>query len=188
MPRRSFRGPLLAKAVVRLLLILIIGWSVATYFLVVRPSLQSPPRHVDAVVVLGPASVAGALNLGIQDVRRGAATTLVISTAEAGFDNHLCNVLLRPGARTVCFFPHPATTAGEAQFVSVLARRSKWSSVTVITGRYHAARAAFLLRRCFAGRVYAVGADRGLRWSTWIRQIFYESGAWPKALARHDCS
>jgi len=122
-----------------------------------------PPRHVpqhaDAIVVLAGARgprLAHALAL----VRRGVAPVLVVSDAwsptwvEA---NRLCAGRPAP-TRVLCFHPVPYSTRGEARAIARLAADHHWSSILVVTSRYHINRAGILFDRCYDGAVYTAGA------------------------------
>jgi uncharacterized SAM-binding protein YcdF (DUF218 family) len=124
---------------------------------VVWPSTDGP-RRADGLVVL-----AGGGGERLAEARRlmagGVAPVLVVSHgrqpgwAEA---NRLCN----GGApyEVVCIDPIPDRTQGEARAVGRLARERGWSSLVVVTSRYHVHRATMLVRRCFGGDVSGVGA------------------------------
>ena len=76
--------------------------------------------------------------------------------------------------------PDPATTQGEAEFIGRLARNYHWQSIAVVAITPQDSRARLRVERCFAGRVYMVGAP--IRMATWPYQIAYEWGALFKAL------
>jgi uncharacterized SAM-binding protein YcdF (DUF218 family) len=124
-----------------------------------------PPRHVpehaDAVVVLAGAR-GPRLTRGLALVRRGVAPVLAVSDAwsptwvEA---NRLCGGRPAP-ARVLCFHPVPYSTRGEARAVARLAADHGWTSVLVVTSRYHIIRAGILFDRCHDGTVYTAGAEQ----------------------------
>ena len=157
------------RAWLLLLLGLVLGWVAAAAVLFVWPP-QPVPSRADAVVVLsggrGPR-----LARGLALVRRGVAPVLVISDGWSPTwpeGNRLC-AGRRALARIVCFRPVPYDTRGEAEAFARLARARGWHSVVVVSSRYHITRARMLFERCFAGSVYADGADQsiGVRlWST----------------------
>jgi uncharacterized SAM-binding protein YcdF (DUF218 family) len=144
------------------LLGLVLAWALAAAVLFVWPP-QDVPAHADAVVVLsggrGP-RLARALAL----VRRGVAPTLVISDGWAATwpeANRLCAGRREP-FRVVCFHPSPYDTHGEAETFARLAAARGWTSVVVVSSRYHIARARLLFERCFHGTVSAAGASDSL--------------------------
>jgi uncharacterized SAM-binding protein YcdF (DUF218 family) len=156
-PGQGRRG-LVLKAVAGLVL----GWAIAAAALFVWPP-QHPAVHTDAIVVLaggrGPR-----LARGLELVRRGVAPVLAVSDGwspawpEA---NRLCAG--RPiGATVVCFHPQPYDTHGEAEAVARIAAQRGWSSVEVVSSRYHVVRARMLFQRCFHGTVYDSGSGETL--------------------------
>ncbi len=78
--------------------------------------------------------------------------------------NRLCAGRGAP-VRVLCFHPHPYDTRGEAEGFARLAVARGWTSVVVVSSRYHIARASMLFERCFGGTVYTAGANQ----STWKR-------------------
>ena len=146
---------------------LALGWIVASAVLFVWPP-QHVPSHADAVVVLaggrGPR-----LAQGLTLVRRGIAPVLALSdgwSATWPEGNRLCAGRRAP-AHIVCFRPDPYDTRGEAVGFSRLARARGWTSVVVVSSRYHVARARILFERCFDGTVYTAGAPQ----SVWRRIV-----------------
>jgi uncharacterized SAM-binding protein YcdF (DUF218 family) len=124
-----------------------------------------PPRHVpnraDVLVVLAGAR-GPRLTRGLALVRRGVAPRLVISDAwsptwvEA---NRLCAGRSAP-VPVLCFHPDEYSTRGEAEAFTRLAAEHGWTSVLVVTSRYHIARARIMFERCFRGTVYTDGAQQ----------------------------
>lgn len=117
----------------------------------------------DAVLVL--AGDKRRLAVALELVDRGVAPVLVISD---GLDprwtkaNRLCR--FGDPDRIVCVRPDPYSTRGEARLAGRLARERGWSSLVVVTSRFHLFRARTLLERCFDGRLDLVGAPNpGLR-------------------------
>lgn len=112
----------------------------------------------DAVIVLAgqPARLPVALEL----LERGVAPVLVISD---GLDprwtqaNRLCR--FGDPRRIVCLRPDPYSTRGEARLAARLARERGWSSLVVVTSRFHLFRARLLFERCLDREPAFVGAD-----------------------------
>ncbi len=150
------------RGVISAVLGLVLGWLVAAAVLFLWPPDRVPDR-ADAVVVLaggrGPR-----LARGLALVRRGVAPALVISDGWAATwpeANRLCAGRPVP-FRVVCFHPDPYDTRGEAEGFTRLAEQRGWSSVVVVSNRYHIARARILFERCFDGAVYTTGAGESL--------------------------
>ena len=138
---------------------LALGWAVAAAVLFVWPP-QHVPEHADAVVVLaggrGPR-----LARGLALVRGGVAPVLVVSDGWAATwpeANRLCAGRPEP-FEVECTHPNPYDTRGEARALTHLAEARGWSSVVVVSSRYHIARAGILFERCFKGSVYTAGTN-----------------------------
>jgi uncharacterized SAM-binding protein YcdF (DUF218 family) len=136
----------------------VLAWAVLAAVLFLWPP-RHVPQHADAVIVLAGAR-GPRLTRGLALARRGVAPVLVISDAwsptwvEA---NRLCAGRPAP-APVLCFHPDPYSTRGEARSVARLAANHHWTSVLVVTSRYHIVRAGILFDRCFGGAVYTEGA------------------------------
>jgi len=74
----------------------------------------------------------------------------------------------------LCPTPDPVTTRGEARVIGRLAAERGWQSVIAVTSTYHIARAELVLGRCFPGRIQAVGVDREMPRSRWLRLARHE--------------
>ena len=137
------------------------AWLVACAFLFVWPRADAPPAHADAVVVLS-----GARNLrldpALQLVERGVAPLLAISGAARDPRWRKARQLCAAGhvgrVRVVCFMPVPFSTRGEARAIGRLARARGWNRVVVVTSTFHVTRTRLLFHRCYAGRLWVVGA------------------------------
>lgn len=137
------------------LVIALLAWSAVLF---VWPR-ENDPGRADAVVVLSGARDSR-LGKGLELMRAGVAPTLVISDGRAkGWQeaNRLCRG--RAGFNVVCFRPKPYSTEGEAEDVAALVRRNGWSSIVVVTSRYHVTRSRILFRRCTDAAVRGVAAD-----------------------------
>jgi uncharacterized SAM-binding protein YcdF (DUF218 family) len=136
----------------------VLAWAVLAAVLFLWPP-RHVPQHADAVIVLAGAR-GPRLTRGLALARRGVAPVLVISDAwsptwvEA---NRLCAGRPAP-APVLCFHPDPYSTRGEARSVARLAANHHWTSVLVVTSRYHIVRAGIIFDRCFGGAVYTEGA------------------------------
>ncbi|MEY1676841.1 YdcF family protein [Gordonia sp. ABKF26] len=154
---------------------------------------QDPLQHVDAIVVLG-GDDDGREDYGRRLALEGYADTLVVSNPypyHRGSDpvrranmRNLCNSST-PELRVVCFEPEPATTKGEAMFVEKIANDRGWTSVMVITWRYHLVRAEYIFGQCFRGHVATRSVPRSYDKSIgeWFGTFAYQYGGFIKAAA-----
>jgi uncharacterized SAM-binding protein YcdF (DUF218 family) len=138
----------------------VLAWAILAAVLFLWPP-RHVPKHADAVVVLAGAR-GPRLTRGLALVRLGVAPVLAVSDAwsptwvEA---NRLCAGRPAP-ARVLCFHPVPYSTRGEARAVARLAADHHWTSVLVVSSRYHIVRAGILFDRCLDGAVYTAGAEQ----------------------------
>lgn len=155
---------------------------------------QDPLRHVDAVVVLG-GDNDGREAYGMRLVEAGYADTLVVSNPypfHKGSDQDRRTELRRlcrsstSDIKVVCFEPEPATTEGEARFVSKIAESRGWTSVVVISWRYHIVRARYIFGQCYPGDVVMRSVPRSYDRSAgdWTQVFAYQYAAFGKAIAR----
>jgi uncharacterized SAM-binding protein YcdF (DUF218 family) len=146
---------------VALFALFVVALVVSSAFLFVWPEQDSPTRASAVVVLAG--SKKPRLNRALGLLRRGVAPVLVISD---GWDptwpqaNRLCAG--HASFRVLCFHASPYSTRGEAKTVARMAAARHWSSLVVVTSTYHVRRAKLLFKRCFPGRVEAVGAHYAL--------------------------
>jgi uncharacterized SAM-binding protein YcdF (DUF218 family) len=146
---------------------LVLAWAIGAAALFVWPPRHVPDR-ADAVVVLA-GGRAPRLARGLALVGHGVAPVLVVSDGwsptwpEA---NRLC-AGRKVSARVLCLHPEPYDTRGEGEAFARLARSRGWSSVLVVSSRYHLVRARMLFDRCFDGTVYADGANQSLATRLW---------------------
>jgi uncharacterized SAM-binding protein YcdF (DUF218 family) len=123
------------------------------------------PDDPAAIVVLGGAGPER-IDLGIElHEQHGGVLVLSSSAMNFGLDRGLtCE-----DDDVLCIMPMPETTIGEAQTVARLADEQGWDHLTVVTSRFHTARARLLFRQCLGDDVSIVGAvrqdgtDRSLR-------------------------
>ncbi|MCR5977922.1 YdcF family protein [Gordonia jinghuaiqii] len=189
--RRAPWRRLLAVAVVAALLAVTAFWAVG-YQLFYREH-QDPLQRVDAIVVLG-GDDDGREDYGLQLARAGYADTLVISNPHRyhkGSDpvrrahmRTLCNSSTAE-RKVVCFEPEPTTTRGEAMFVRDLAASRGWTSVMVISWRYHLVRARYIFGQCYSGEVVMRSVPRSYARSAgeWTNEFVYQYAALAKAAA-----
>ena len=141
---------------------------------------SSTPGHADAVVVLAGGS-GERLDKGLELVRQGVSTNLVVSTGP----DELCAA--QHDFAVYCFLPDPDDTRGEAEAVGRLAAREGWDHLVLVTSDYHATRARLLLERCFPGTldVSAAHSDKSPLPLLWA--IGHEWGGLAEAAIHRDC-
>ncbi|GAA1479670.1 YdcF family protein [Gordonia sinesedis] len=153
---------------------------------------QDPLRKADAIVVLG-GEHDGREDYGLQLAREGWASTVLISDPYASRESRwgpasaalMQRVCSSGTARieVICFPPDPSTTRGEAMFVQRLAEQRRWSTVIVISWRYHLVRARYIFGQCFDGGVVMRSVPRSYERSpaAWLTQFAYQYGGLAKA-------
>ncbi len=129
------------------------------------------PGHVSAIVML--AGPGDRLGLALRLARERRAHFLVISRGNMGYGGPCPEAV--PGVKLICFEPVPASTRGEAEFITRLARKYDWRSVALVTSTAQDFRARQRMERCFNGRVYVVTV--GIPLTSWPAQIAYEWAA-----------
>jgi uncharacterized SAM-binding protein YcdF (DUF218 family) len=142
--------------------VLVLTWVAACLVLFTwSPWETGAPAHADAVVVLsgGRERLPPAMAL----VRRGVAPVLAISSVSRTkpwvLGRRLCTAGRYAHARVICFDAQPYSTRGEAEAVERLVREHQWSSIVVVTSRFHVTRAHMLFRRCYEGRLSMLGVS-----------------------------
>jgi uncharacterized SAM-binding protein YcdF (DUF218 family) len=188
--RRRSTGPArsrLRQWLLRIGLGLLVIWLLGCYLVLVEPTVNKPAR-VDAILVLGPPDVDGRAEAGYALARANYAGTVVVSV-QSDRQQQLKSACRNQnsGYQVICFQPDPGTTRGEAREIGKLARAHHWSSIIVITSTYHVSRARMIIERCMPGTVLMVAAPGKPALSTWLRQFFYQSAAYVKAVASPGC-
>jgi uncharacterized SAM-binding protein YcdF (DUF218 family) len=151
-----------ARRVLIVLAVLVGAWLIACAVLFVWPPAETgAPARANAVVVLSGAK--NRLAKGEQLIRDGVAPVLAISSVHRTPNWHAAIRLCRAGvyhrARVLCFEANPYSTRGEAETVSRIARRHRWSSLAIVSSTFHLTRAKLLFRRCFGGKLSLVGTS-----------------------------
>jgi uncharacterized SAM-binding protein YcdF (DUF218 family) len=181
--RRRFR---LGRALLVLVAVAVVAWLVACVLVVQYPRINQV-SHADAIVVIGPAD----------DYRLAEATTLL----QAGVSHRV--IVSRPPttylgalefcahppahAEATCFSPSPATTRGEAEEVARLASANHWTSVIVVTSKYHVSRARMIFDRCLDGQVDVVSAHQTITPLRWAYEYAYQSAGYVRAFLQSGC-
>jgi uncharacterized SAM-binding protein YcdF (DUF218 family) len=170
-PRKRLRSMIAA------LLIVLLGFGVATVHWFVMPQ-QGMPSHVDAIVMLnGPGDrLETALNLAWAH----RAPVIVISRGSRYWGHGSVCAPKIPRVTVICFDPSPPTTRGEAEFTGRLARRYHWRSIALVAVAPQDTVARLRVGSCFSGKIYVINA--ALPASQWPYEIVHEWGSTLKAL------
>jgi hypothetical protein len=158
-------------------LLLAVAFGAATARLFVWPAAGMPAR-VDAIVMMdGPGY---RLHTALDLARQDRAQVLVISRGSAVYGHGSTCAPPIPRVKVICFDPNPATTQGEAEFASRLAKHYHWHSIALVTITPQDSRARLRMERCFSGHVYVMTAPMPFQY--WPYEIPYEWAATVKAL------
>ncbi len=159
------------KTMIISFIVLVVLFAAATVRLFILPARDSP-RHVDAIVVLG--GPGPRLDAGLRLAREGYAPNLLVSTP-----GHGCPLPI-PRVRILCFYPHPSTTQGEAEYTADAARQYGWKSLMVVVPTTQTTRARIRFKRCTGIKIaYVTESQSGLDVPY---SIAYEWAALAKAL------
>ena len=134
------------------------------------------PARVDAIIVLGGSG--DRLGLGMQLAQEDKASYLVLSRGLPWIPPGMCTEHVGP-AKVICFNPDPATTQGEAEGASRIARKYGWTSMVLVTTRDQVWRAHLRFQRCYSGEIYGVAAP--VPWYDWPYAIVYQWAGTAKA-------
>lgn len=143
------------RLVALVVVVVIVAFALADVWLFLVPHDQKAIT-ADAVVVLSGSK--DRLPVGVGLVRAGAARLLVISRNErpSPLEDRACSHAI--GLQVLCLHVAPLSTQGEARLIATLAHASGWNAVDVVTSKFHAYRARFMIRRCYHGGLAVVGA------------------------------
>lgn len=179
--RRSF------TVLAAILVILVGAWSWFAVTKIYFPRLDSVPEGLDVIVQLG-----GAYNMDYMAARQLAkelnVPDLVISEPTGLQPRHdrYCGPL--DGVDVHCFAPEPSTTRGEARGFAALAEEHGWRTAFVMgTGREHTERVRLYFSRCWDGTLAVNRPASGRSVSEHLRQGFYQSAGWARALTYRGC-
>jgi uncharacterized SAM-binding protein YcdF (DUF218 family) len=155
-----------------LLLFLLAVLAVASVWLFGFPHSDAP-GHASAVVVLS-GSNHDRLPRALALMREGVAPVLVVSDGRHTVPR-LCR--RRRPYLVLCVKPRPFSTRGEAEAIERLARTRGWTTVDVVTSRYHVYRARLIVKRCFHGRLRVIGSTPAFG-----DYVVGAAAEWPKLL------
>lgn len=190
-PRRRRRLRRALIGVVSLAMVVFVAfWSVG-YLLFFR-SHDDPLRKADAIIVLG-GEHDGREQYGIDLARRGYAPVVLLSDPYDRFGGRNPDPVMdvacaasSPGVQVICFHPDPTTTLGEARYAAKLATARGWTSIIVITWRFHLVRADYIFSKCFPGTriMRAVPRTYPSSITYWGFNFAYQYGGLAKALVQ----
>jgi uncharacterized SAM-binding protein YcdF (DUF218 family) len=150
-------------------------------------------QHADAVVVLG-GEHDGREKYGIALAHQVGATTVLLSNPYLAGDrlmSELCDKLV-DDVDVVCMSPSPSTTRGEAIMAREMGAERGWSSIIVVTWRFHLPRARIIFDQCYSdggGRAIMRGVPRSyeLPIAVWEYVYLYQYGALFKNALEASC-
>lgn len=170
----------------------IVAYTLVVSLKVLFPSSDELERS-DAVVSLAPPT--DRLPLAIRLQQKFGTGDLVVSRSAAPDSAESVDVALavegvgQCGTSTAtssvtCIDARESTTLGEALAVRDLAEQNDWSSVTVVTSRYHVFRSQFIFNRCMptGTTVHVAFADTAYGKRRWAYHLVYENVAFLKAV------
>ncbi|MGF9648042.1 ElyC/SanA/YdcF family protein [Pseudarthrobacter oxydans] len=173
----------LAAAWVALVLWLVVAFQL---FYNVR---DAPRTRTDAVIMLGGASnerlpVAQGLREALE------IPVLVVSHTDTP-GNASADALCHHGAAlpdgVVCLRLNEKDTRGEAQAIGSLVAAKGWTNITVVTSRYHVARAGMLINQCTTAHVELFGSTPEFNLKQWVDRFVVETGGLLDVTLRPEC-
>lgn len=173
-----------------ILVTLFIAWLIAALHLFYNVNTTAP-KQADAVVMLGGASKERLLDAMMlrADLK---APYLVISNTRtpgnASADDYCethSNKVIYP--EVICFTPESMDTRGEADALTHLAAEYQWDSVSIVTSKYHLARAGHLIDQCVDAEVTMVPSKPQLSIWQWLRRFVIETGGLIDVVLRPQC-
>lgn len=100
----------------------------------------------------------------------------------------LCNDSAHSGVTLVCLTLDEQDTRGEARAIGALVAAKGWTTVTVVTSRYHLARAGVLISQCTTAAVDMVGSAPDFNPKQWLDRFVVETGGLLDATLRPECA
>ena len=79
-------------------------------------------------------------------------------------------------------------TRGEAEAIGQLVDAEGWTSITIVTSRYHVARAGTLIRQCTQARVDTFGSTPDFNPKQWLDRFVIESGGLLDVMLWPECA
>lgn len=177
--RRARRITLIALATIAALFI---AWLAFAIRIVMFPT-QDAIEPADVIIVIGP-TTQWRQDYAKQLSDEGFADTVALMTSSKELDNNYC-ARGAMAAETICFYPDPFTTQGEATWVREQADARGWESIIVITMDAHIERARFIFAQCLGDKVnvaFPGQPDNNLGMRHTLYNFAYQTIAWAKAV------
>jgi uncharacterized SAM-binding protein YcdF (DUF218 family) len=164
-------------------------WLVAAFQLFFN--VHYPPAvRTDAVIMLGGAS---AERLPVAQQLRESLDIPVLAVSHTDTPGNasadaLCH---RDGSDVqsslVCLRLTEKDTRGEARAIGELVAAKGWTSITVVTSRYHLARAGALIGQCTTADITLVGSTPAFNARQWVERFVVETGGLLDSALRPEC-
>lgn len=189
--RVTARRRYLVPAVMATLVVLLFVNGASGTVLFARAPVD-PLAAADAIVVLG-GEHDGREAYGLKLTEQGYADTVVLSNPYAASDKTMKKACApRSDIRVICRPPAPSTTRGEALMARHLADEYGWTSIIVVSWRYHLPRARKIFEQCFVTSQRSVilrDVPRRYPFSVaqWQYTYLYQYGGWVKAEIQGRC-
>ncbi len=169
-----------------IMVVLVGAWSWFAVTKIYFPRLDPVPDDVDVLVQLGgipPDDYQKARDTAQQlNVRTLVLSNPIGDTVRERYCGPLAEV------EVLCFAPDPSTTRGEARGFTALAAEHGWKSALVLgTSREHVERVRLYFSRCWDGTLAVNRPASGRSVSEHLRQGFYQSAGWARALTYSSC-
>lgn len=172
---------------------IVVVFGISGYLIFTRAASE-PLQRVDAIIVLG-GEHDGREAYGVELAREGYAPVVVLSNPYGDDDTVMRQMCTgrKLSVEVICKRPDPLTTRGEAIITEQLAAQRNWSSVIVVTWRYHLPRAQYVFNRCLNNPrlnvvMRAVPRDYDMSPLGWAEVYLYQYGGFIKAFAQGSCS
>lgn len=193
MPATSSQPPQLRRTLSRValaVLAILVLWLIVAFQLFYN--VHTPPlKRTDAVVMLGGASKERLLEAMMLRAELDAPYLVLSHTDTPGnasaddyCDRH-SNRAIYPDI--ICFTPEPLNTRGEVDAIGLIATENEWSSIVVVTSKYHVARSERLLNQCTPSNVQMVGTDPQFSPLQWLRRFAIETGGLLTVFLSPEC-
>lgn len=149
----------------------------------------SPTKRTDAVIMLGGASME---RLPVAQRLRASldVPVLVVSHTDTPGNataDALCHTQSPRPDGLLCLTLDEKDTRGEARAIGNLVSAEGWTAITVVTSRYHVARAGLLIGQCTTAHVELFGSTPDFNLKQWVDRFVVESGGLLDVTLRPEC-